>query len=319
MLRDRQEVLDHTDPSDASNALSVLLEMEEGLEAFDADWRFRLCNRSAELLLRRAPGSLNGKRLWDELPELIGTPTALALRRAMDERVVESSELYFEPLAGWFRGRIYPAPSGGILALFNNVTEQKTAEAALRRSEERWRSLADAIPQFVWVAKSYGDVQFLNAYWYEYTGLPKGRADFHSTLTVVHPDDLKIIENMWRDAVAEGREKTFEYRVRRASDGMYRWHRGFHRPERESGGAIIRWVGCGFDVHDLRMTREDLSVMAERQELAIDAGCVGLWDWEIESDKLNWSEQLYELHGLTPESFNGTLRAFTELIRVWLF
>jgi PAS domain S-box-containing protein len=56
--------------------------------------------------------------------------------------------------------------------------------------------------------------------------------------------------------------------------------------------------------------------MAERQKVAIDAGGVGLWDWEIESDRLSWSEQLYELHGLTPESFNGTLLAFTKLIHV---
>jgi len=140
--------------------------------------------------------------------------------------------------------------------------------------------------------------------------------DYRSILRPVHPDDLQIIEDMWRDATLEGREKTFEYRVRRVSDGMYRWHRGFHRPERDGGRTIVRWVGCGFDVHDLRTAREDLGIMAERQKLAIDAGGVGLWDWEIDNDRLNWSEHLYELHGLTPESVKGTLKAFTDLIHI---
>jgi PAS domain S-box-containing protein len=315
-LRRDQELPDHPENLDSVGGLSLLMGIEEGLAVFSSDWRFLLCNRNAELLLRRSPGSLTGKRLWDEFPELVGTPTELALQRSMSERVVETTEIYFEPLAGWFQGRIYPNSTGGILVFFNNVTEQKTAEAALRRSEERWRTLADTIPQFVWVAMNYGDVQFINAHWYEYTGLPKGRTDLGTMYKAVHPDDLSIIADMWQDAVAEKREKTFEYRVRRASDGMYRWHRGFHRPERDKEGNIIRWVGCGVDIHDIKMAREELSVLAERQKLAIDAGGVGLWDWEIEEDKVNWTEKVYELHGLTPGSFIGTLAAFTKLIHV---
>ncbi len=315
MLRRRQEMLE-PQGLDAIGALNFLVGVEEGMAVVDPDWRFGQCNRNADLLLRRAAGSLKGKRLWDEFPELIGTATELALQRSMSDRVVETTEVYFEPLAGWFQGRIYPIPSGGILVFLSNITEQKMAEAALRLSEERWRTLADAIPQFVWVAKSYGDVQFINAHWYEYTGIPQGRLDQPGLLTAVHPDDLGIITDMWRDAIDQGCEKTFEYRVRRAFDGTYRWHRGFHRPERNREGDIIRWVGCGVEIHDLKLAREELSMLAERQQLAIDAGGVGLWDWEIESDRVSWSERLYELHGLTPGSFIGTLSAFTGLIHV---
>ena len=70
------------------------------------------------------------------------------------------------------------------------------------------------------------------------------------------------------------------------------------------------------EIHDLKLAREELSMLAERQQLAIDAGGVGLWDWEIESDRVSWSERLYELHGLTPGSFTGTLSAFTELVHL---
>ena len=52
MLRCRQEVLDQRHPSDAIDGLSVLLGLEDGVVIFDAEWRFRLCNRNAELLLR---------------------------------------------------------------------------------------------------------------------------------------------------------------------------------------------------------------------------------------------------------------------------
>ena len=138
------------------------------------------------------------------------------------------------------------------MVYFNNITERKTAESALVRSEQWWRTLANAIPQFVWVAKSYGDVQFVNAHWYDYTGLPKSIIEITGLLSPVHPEDVPIISEMWRTALEEGTEKTFEYRVRRASDGIYRWHRGFHRPERDRSGDIIRWIGCAADIHDLK-------------------------------------------------------------------
>lgn len=257
-LRDERKSYD-SDTAGALSGFSYLQSIQEGFVAFDPAWRFLECNQNAEVLLRRSAGELRGRLLWDELPELIGTPTEAALRRTMSERVVEYSELYFAPLGGWFQGRIYPMPSGGgVFALFSNITERKTAEAALVQNEKRWRNLANAIPQFVWVVKSYGDVLFLNDYWYEYTGLPKGETDFEAIHKPVHPEDLKLINDMWRKALAEGREQTFEYRVRRASDGLYRWHRGFHRPERNGDGDIIRWIGSGFDIHDLKLAVEAL-------------------------------------------------------------
>jgi len=316
MLRSQQQMLDQPEVLDSLDAIGLLGGFEEGLVVLDSDWRFRLSNRNADLLLRKDAGSLTGKRLWDEFKELVGTPTERALRRSMSERIFETTEIYFEPLAGWFQGRIYPGPSGGIVIYFNNITERKTAEAALVRSEQRWRNLANAIPQFVWVAKSYGDVQFVNAHWYDYTGLPTGLMETPSLLSAIHPDDVPVINEMWRTALADESAKTFEYRVRRASDGMYRWHRGFHRPERDRSGDIIRWIGCAADIHDLKTAREELSVLAERQRRAIEAGGVGLWDWAIDQDRVNWSEHFSEPDNLTPGSFSGTLSTFTALIHV---
>ena len=59
----------------------------------------------------------------------------------------------------------------GVVIVFRDVTERKRAEVLLRLSEQRFRQLADTMPQVVWTAGSDGAVDYFNSRWYEYTGL----------------------------------------------------------------------------------------------------------------------------------------------------
>ena len=52
----------------------------------------------------------------------------------------------------------------------------------------------------------------------------------------------------------------------------------------------------------------------ERLELAIDAGRIGIWDWNITTNELAWSDHVERLFGLAPDEFEGTFEAF--LMRV---
>jgi len=262
-IRSGQGISSQTETPATSSDLNLLNSIDDGFALLDAQWRFTRINRNAEFILRRQSGSLLGRCLWEEYPELLGTTAEQTCRRVMEERVAHESQEYLPFLGGWFQGRCFPSPDGGIFVLFRNITEQKTAEAALRWNEERWRSLANALPQFVWIARSFGEVQFINDYWYEYTGLSAGdlgTADWSKVLPV---EDLELIAEMWRQAIASGTEQSFEYRVRRGSDGMWRWHRGLHRPERDRSGTIVRWIGIGFDIHDLKIAREANHATAE--------------------------------------------------------
>src|SRR3954452_2548583 len=138
----------------------VLEALEDGFAMFDAAWRFTYVNGSAERRLGRTGESLLGRVFWQEYPALLGTESELVARRVMTDRTPGDTESYYAPLNGWFEGRFFPAPDGGVFVLFRNITERKLAEQASKASEQRWHSLADAMPQFVWVSPTYGEAEF---------------------------------------------------------------------------------------------------------------------------------------------------------------
>ncbi|MDQ3298632.1 MAG: ATP-binding protein [Myxococcota bacterium] len=63
-----------------------------------------------------------------------------------------------------------------------------------------------------------------------------------------------------------------------------------------------------------RRVEEALRSSEERLRLAIDAGQLGIWDWNIVTNEVVWSDRVYELHGLVPGSFGGRVEDFAALV-----
>ena len=132
---------------------------------------------------------------------------------------------------------------------------EQRLQALAQESEERYRQLADAMPQIVWTADVEGNTTYLNRRWFEYTGTSADDAGPRAWLGAVHPDDLAATVAKREQTLSTGEPFEAEYRFR-ASDGSYRWHLGRSVPVHGESGAIEYWIGTATDIHDRRLAEE---------------------------------------------------------------
>jgi PAS domain S-box-containing protein len=144
--------------------------------------------------------------------------------------------------------------------------ERLQYETRLRESEQRWRSLTEALPQLVWSATADGAADYFSTQWTQYTGVPESDLLGWRWLEVLHPDDREPTRRLRLDSLAGRGPYDVEYRIRRA-DGVYRWFKTRGVPIRDSEGNIVKWIGTCTDITDLREIEEALRASEERFRL----------------------------------------------------
>ena len=146
-----------------------------------------------------------------------------------------------------------------LLAVSRDVTATKLAEALLRESEARFRLMADAVPQIVWITDAEGRAEFFNKQWSDYTGVPyEPTTASEVAATHVHPDDAEATMEAFNAARRSGGTFLVEHRIRSAS-GTYRWFLVRAEPYRDPAtGEVVHWFGASVDIHDRKQAEEAL-------------------------------------------------------------
>ncbi|MEI9809151.1 MAG: PAS domain S-box protein [Bacteroidota bacterium] len=136
-------------------------------------------------------------------------------------------------------------------------------------SREHFRFLADNIPVIVWTTGSNGQADYFNKQWYEYTGLGVEESRGSGAVLALHPEDIDSVLDTWNNAISKKAAFQFEYRIKRASDGLYRWHLGKGEPFRDETGNIVAWFGTATDIEDQKkeIERKDEFISVASHEL----------------------------------------------------
>jgi PAS domain S-box-containing protein len=127
-----------------------------------------------------------------------------------------------------------------------------------KRAEVRYRFLAESIPQMVWTATPDGMLDYVNARGSAYFGVPQEALLGAGWLHWVHPDEKDNVVAVWKQALETGANYETEFRLKRGSDSLWRWHLVRARPLTGDAGNIVQWFGTCTDIEDQRRASADL-------------------------------------------------------------
>src|SRR6266705_4602251 len=158
------------------------------------------------------------------------------------------------------------SPSGeivGVNVAAEEITERKRAEAALRASERQFHTLADSIPQLVWMADAEGKIFWFNNHWREYTG-----TDSRDWQAALAPGPFHKARDRWAQALQTGTPFELELSLR-GKDGEYRPFLTRAVPLRDSAGVVYRWIGTHIDISERKRGEQEIRNARDSAETAL--------------------------------------------------
>ncbi len=293
------------DISDSALLTTLLREAPIGFAFFGTDLRFRRINRCLARLFGRSGADHLGLLPSETWPEPVATRAEAAIRHVLteDQPLLEPDQLITVPGSTAANGaapqrRAEPGASGGnggpaappadpqarhwafswfpshdpdgevtgVALIAVDVTDRRNSEEAVRRSEERYRSLVQAGAQVVWVTTPTGQIAEDSPEWRWITGQTLEEYLGNGWLDAIHPEDRERVERDWRDCVAAGKVFDTRYRVRTKA-GSYR-HYDVRAVPIERDGKIIEWVGASTDVTAQREAEEMRGRLTEQLSAA---------------------------------------------------
>jgi two-component system sensor histidine kinase UhpB len=208
-----------------------------------------------------------------------------------------------------------------VVGIVQDITHRKQAEAALAdaqrqlsRSEEHFRTLIEHTSDIITIVDENGIILYGSPSVERVLGYSPEVLVGRSAVELIHPDDRAHLLDAQRAALREppAIQHGVEFRFRH-SDGSWR--------TLEALGSVLQYRSAGpravftlRDVTDRQRTDAALRESEERLRLTLDAAKCGMWDWDISANQVTWSERVYELHGLTPDTFGGRIEDFLAVI-----
>jgi PAS domain S-box-containing protein len=156
----------------------------------------------------------------------------------------------------------------GIVGVSFDLTASKHAEEELRRSEQQFRSLANALPEMCWMARADGYVFWYNLRWHEFTGTTPAQIEGWGWQSVHDPDILPAVMKRWTNSIRTGEPFEMEFPLR-GHDGVFRWFLTRVQPFRNGEGQIVSWFGVNTNIDKEFKTRLALNEAHQQLELHV--------------------------------------------------
>ncbi|OAQ38754.1 hypothetical protein A5893_11945 [Pedobacter psychrophilus] len=245
---------------ESEKKLSVVIDSSKlGIWEFDSKENTGIFNdRYAQIF-----GFENKEQLSQDMIGKLLYPDDETIRESANIKVIETGILNYESRIYNEDGSIHWIEVNGtmfydddnkpskMMGTIKDITDEKKYKKDLIEREEKFRLLANEMPQFVWTADANGTLNYFNKSVYNYTGLDESILENDSWISIVHHEDQTQNMSLWSNSITTGSDFVFEHRFIR-EDGESRWQLSRAKPLKDNDGKIQMWVGTSTDIHDMK-------------------------------------------------------------------
>jgi PAS domain S-box-containing protein len=184
---------------------------------------------------------------------------------------------------------------------YNDFTERKRTEKALEDERNLLRTLIDLLPTLIFVKDRESRFLAANVACAHFMGVTspqeligKSDAEFYQAEVAAdfRSDELGVFEGIPVVDKEEGSSSLNGTPLNLLTTKL---------PLRDSEGNIIGLVGASFDITERKLAEEELKISKERLLFATEGANLGIWNWNIVTDELIWSDQCKALFGVPPD------------------
>jgi PAS domain S-box-containing protein len=170
----------------------------------------------------------------------------------------EKFEIDFKPLDLCLCISVYCPMTGYFVAVFDDITQRTRSDDALRTNEQRFRIMADGLPQMVWVTDAQAQLQFVNKTYYEFFGVTPEQITDPGWQPLMHSDDVAAYAGELSACTRDRRPFRAEVRARRF-DGEWRCLESQAQARFSVSGEFLGMVGSSSDITERKQTEEALA------------------------------------------------------------
>ncbi|MEH2160201.1 MAG: PAS domain S-box protein [Nostoc sp.] len=186
----------------------------------------------------------------------------------------------------------------GYIGTMTDITDRKSSEQALQESEQRYRDLAEAMPQMVWLADVTGAVHYFNQRWYDYTGQSQAEATGLGGAAAIHADERDRTIQKWVQSITTGKLFQIEYRVRH-HQGLYHWFLARGVPIKNLAGKITGWVNIITGIDDFKRAELARKESEARFRAVFEQAAVGIVEMDVAGRCLRANRRICDQLGYT--------------------
>ncbi len=197
-----------------------------------------------------------------------------------------------------------------LLDIVIDVTEQKSVERGLRERDERLRMIFNLSQSGIILISPQGVITFANQRMADMFGCVIEELIGSSYTGRLHPDGIETSEEYLRKLISGELEIHCTERHYLRKDGSDFWGYLSGCRHEDDQGVLISLILIITDWTERKRAEKELLESSQRLELAVASGRLGIWDWDVQSNVMVWDNRMFELYGVSRETFSNSVEAW---------